>query len=168
MKFVLVVMVMSLAGGCFGQGFFENKERTLIIMKPDGVQRGLIGEVMKRFEDKQYKLVGLKIIMPTRKLLEQHYAVHKEKFFFNTLIEYMMGGPLIPMVWEGYNVVDTGRKIIGLTQPSLSAVGTIRGDYAINVNYTIVHGAHSIEEAKAEINLWFKKDDFVTYNVLEC
>lgn len=105
---------------------------------------------------------------PTKKLLEQHYAVHKAKFFFNTLIEYMMRGPLMPMVWEGYNVIDTGRKIIGLTDPSLSAVGTIRGDYAINVNHTIVHGSHSIQEAEAEINLWFKKEDFVKHNVLEC
>lgn len=80
----------------------------------------------------------------------------------------MMRGLLIPMIWEGYNVIATGRKIIGLTDPSQSTVGTIRGDYAINVNSTIVHVAHSIEEAEKEINLWFEKEDFVKHNVLEC
>ncbi|VEU44507.1 unnamed protein product [Pseudo-nitzschia multistriata] len=130
-------------------------EQTYIMIKPDGVQRGLIGEIIKRFEQKGYKLVAMKLTSPTKEHMENHYADLKEKKFFPGLIEYMTSGPVCAMVWEGKNVVLEGRKMLGATMPSESAMGTIRGDFCIEVGRNICHGSDAVESAKHEIAMWF-------------
>ncbi|KAI3365363.1 hypothetical protein L3Q82_010453, partial [Scortum barcoo] len=138
-------------------------ERTFLAIKPDGVQRGLIGDIIKRFESKGFKLVGLKMLHASGELLQQHYADLKERPFFPSLIEYMSSGPVVAMVWEGKGVVKTGRVMLGETNPADSKPGTIRGDFCIDVSKNIIHGSDSEESAKKEISLWFKDDELVSY-----
>lgn len=107
-------------------------------------------------------------LQPVRATLEQHYAHVSKEPFFSGLIDFMMSGPIIPMVWEGYNVVANGRKIIGLTDPSASPVGTIRGDFGVHIGQTVVHGAHSLDAARKEIALWFKDSEFVNNTISDC
>lgn len=134
-------------------------ERTFIMIKPDGVQRGLVGRIITRFEEKGFKLVGLKLAQPTKEQFEAHYADLKEKPFFPGLLSYMMLGPVCQMVWEGTNVVLTGRKMLGATKPFDSSPGTIRGDFAIDVGRNIIHGSDAVESANHEIGLWFKQEE---------
>lgn len=131
------------------------RERTYIMVKPDGVQRHLVGEIIKRFETKGYKLVALKLARPSREHLELHYADLAGKPFFAGLINYMASGPVTAMVWEGSNVVLEGRKMLGATKPSESALGTIRGDFCVEVGRNVCHGSDSVESANKEIALWF-------------
>ncbi|KAF8058308.1 NDPK1 [Scenedesmus sp. PABB004] len=133
-------------------------ERSYIMIKPDGVQRGLVGEVIKRFEQRGYKLVGLKMLNVERSLAEKHYADLSSKPFFGALVDYIVSGPVVAMVWEGRNVVLTGRKMIGATNPQASEPGTIRGDYAIEVGRNVIHGSDSVENAQKEIALWFGEE----------
>ncbi len=135
--------------------FSGNMERTYIMIKPDGVQRGLIGEIIGRFEKKGFKLIGLKIQNASRELLERHYADLSTKKFFPGLISYMSSGPVCCMVWEGAGAVKTGRVMLGATRPAESAPGTIRGDLCIDVGRNICHGSDAVESAEAEIALWF-------------
>ncbi|KAK1745971.1 nucleoside diphosphate kinase [Skeletonema marinoi] len=130
-------------------------ERTYIMIKPDGVQRGLIGEIIKRFEQKGFKLVAMKLTSPGKAHMEEHYADLAGKKFFPGLISYMTSGPVCCMVWEGAGVVATGRKMLGATMPSESAPGTIRGDYCIEVGRNICHGSDAVDSANKEIALWF-------------
>jgi nucleoside-diphosphate kinase len=130
-------------------------ERTYIMIKPDGVQRGLIGKIIARFEEKGFKLQAMKLASPPRSLLESHYADLSTKKFFPGLIDYMMSGPVCCMVWEGEGAVKTGRVMLGATKPSDSAPGTIRGDYCLTVGRNICHGSDSVENAEGEIALWF-------------
>ncbi|EEC47360.1 nucleoside diphosphate kinase 2 [Phaeodactylum tricornutum CCAP 1055/1] len=130
-------------------------ERTYIMIKPDGVQRGLIGEIIKRFEAKGFKLVAMKLTAPGKEHLEKHYEDLKDKKFFPGLIAYMTSGPVCAMVWEGKGAVKEGRKMLGATMPSESAMGTIRGDFCIEVGRNICHGSDAVESANAEIALWF-------------
>ncbi|KAI8809264.1 nucleoside diphosphate kinase [Cladochytrium replicatum] len=130
-------------------------ERTYIMVKPDGVERGLVGEIIKRFENKGYRLVALKLIKPTRALLEQHYSDLSSKSFFPKLIEYMSSGPVVGMVWQGKEVVKTGRVLLGATNPLASAPGTIRGDFCVDVGKNLCHGSDAVESAEKEIALWF-------------
>lgn len=130
-------------------------ERTYIMIKPDGVQRGLVGEIIARFEKKGFKLVGLKLFSPARELLEAHYADLAGRSFFPGLIDYMNSGPVCCMVWQGLNAVKTGRTMLGATKPSDSAPGTIRGDFALDVGRNICHGSDTVENAEHEITLWF-------------
>jgi len=125
------------------------------MIKPDGVQRGLVGEIIKRFEAKGYKLVAMKLTSPGKAHMEQHYQDLSSKKFFNGLITYMCSGPVIAMVWEGANAVTEGRKMLGATLPSDSAMGTIRGDFCIEVGRNICHGSDSVDSANAEIAHWF-------------
>ncbi|CAK9048022.1 Nucleoside diphosphate kinase (NDK) (NDP kinase) (Abnormal wing disks protein) (Killer of prune protein), partial [Durusdinium trenchii] len=131
------------------------REQTYIMIKPDGVMRGLTGKIIQRFEEKGFKLVGLKMMTPSKEHLEKHYADLSSKPFFPSLIEYMQMGPVVCMVWEGDNVVKTGRVMLGETNPAASLPGTIRGDYCITVGRNICHGSDAVESAKAEIALWF-------------
>ena len=131
------------------------EERTYIMIKPDGVQRALVGEVMERFENKGYKMCALKQMLPTRDHLEQHYADLSSKKFFPSLIDYMASGPVVCMVWEGLNAVKEGRKILGATRPADSLPGTIRGDLCIDVGRNACHGSDAVESAAHEIGLWF-------------
>ena len=131
------------------------REQTYIMIKPDGVQRGLVGEIIRRFEEKGFKLVALKMMSPSEDHLKKHYADLATKKFFPGLIKYMMMGPVVCMVWEGAGVVKTGRKMLGATNPADSEPGTIRGDLCIDVGRNICHGSDSVEAAQAEIALWF-------------
>ncbi|KAI0913286.1 nucleoside diphosphate kinase [Ustulina deusta] len=131
-------------------------ERTFIAIKPDGVQRGLVGPIISRFENRGYKLVAIKLVAPGKAHLEQHYADLKDKPFFAGLVEYMNSGPICAMVWEGRDAVKTGRTLLGATNPLASLPGTIRGDFAIDVGRNVCHGSDSVENAEKEIALWFK------------
>ncbi|MBD1827353.1 nucleoside-diphosphate kinase [Microcoleus vaginatus GB1-A2] len=134
-------------------------ERTFLAIKPDGVQRGLVGEIIGRFEAKGFKLVGMKLMTASRELAEQHYGVHKERPFFAGLVDFITSGPIVAMVWEGDGVVASARKMIGATNPLNSEPGTIRGDLAVNVGRNIIHGSDAVETAHQEISLWFKEEE---------
>ncbi len=138
-------------------------ERTFLAVKPDGVQRHLIGEIIRRYETKGFKLVGLKLLQPTRELAESHYAVHKERPFFAGLVDFITSGPVVAMVWEGDGVVASARKIIGATNPLTAESGTIRGDYGVTIGRNIIHGSDAIETAQTEIALWFKTEELVEW-----
>ncbi|XP_041818162.1 nucleoside diphosphate kinase A-like [Chelmon rostratus] len=138
-------------------------ERTFIAIKPDGVQRGIIGDIIKRFEMKGFKLVGIKMLQASDDLLKQHYADLKERPFFPILISYMSSGPVVAMVWEGKEVVKTGRVMLGETNPAASLPGTIRGDFCIDVTKNIIHGSDSVASANKEISLWFTAEELVSY-----
>ncbi|XP_021829388.1 uncharacterized protein LOC110769669 isoform X2 [Prunus avium] len=138
-------------------------ERTFIAIKPDGVQRGLIAEIISRFERKGFKLVGIKVVIPTKDFAQKHYHDLKERPFFNGLCDFLSSGPVIGMVWEGEGVIKYGRKLIGATDPQKSEPGTIRGDLAVVVGRNIIHGSDGPETAKDEINLWFKPNELVSY-----
>lgn len=143
----------------------KNQERSFIMIKPDGVQRGLVSKIIKRFEERGYKLVAMKMIQASQQLLEEHYKDLKEKAFFPGLIKYMQSGPVVPMVFEGTDIVATGRNMLGKTKPLESNPGTIRGDFCIDVGRNIVHGSDSVESAQREINLWFKKEEICEYKL---
>jgi len=134
-------------------------ERTLILVKPDGVARGLVGEITKRFEHRGFKPVGIKMLLPTKALLEQHYEEHKGKKFYDSLLAFTESGPVVAMVWEGFGVIAVGRKMLGATDPAKCESGTIRGDYAISTGRNVVHGSDSEKSAKREIDLWFRPDE---------
>jgi len=133
-------------------------ERTFIMIKPDGVQRGLVGETVRRFEAKGFTLVGLKMMSVSKELAEQHYDVHKERPFFGSLIEFITSGPVVAMVWQGEGVVASSRMMIGATNPLTADLGTIRGDFGVNVGRNLIHGSDAIETAVREISLWFGDD----------
>ncbi|KAL7471530.1 hypothetical protein ACHAXS_011914 [Conticribra weissflogii] len=125
------------------------------MIKPDGVQRQLVGEIIRRFEAKGYKLIAMKLTSPGKEHMEAHYSDLASKKFFPGLIAYMTSGPVVAMVWEGANVVKEGRKMLGATMPSESACGTIRGDFCIEVGRNVCHGSDSVESAEKEIAHWF-------------
>lgn len=133
----------------------KQRERTFIMVKPDGVQRGLVGEIISRFEKKGFKLVAMKMDAPGKEHFEKHYSDLSSKPFFGGLVAYASSGPVVAMVWEGNNAVVTGRKMLGATRPDDSAPGTIRGDFAIDVGRNIIHGSDSVDSANKEIGLWF-------------
>ncbi|KAJ2917601.1 hypothetical protein MD484_g2828, partial [Candolleomyces efflorescens] len=130
-------------------------ERTYIMIKPDGVQRGLVGKIITRFEERGYKLIAMKLVQSTEEHLEKHYADLKGKPFFPGLVKYMASGPVVAMVWQGLDAVKTGRVMLGATNPLASPIGSIRGDYALAVGRNICHGSDSVESAEKEIALWF-------------
>lgn len=130
-------------------------ERTYIMVKPDGVQRGLVGEIISRFERKGFYLKGLKLFNCPEELAKEHYGDLKEKPFFPDLVGYICSGPVVAMVWEGKGVVKSARKLIGATNPLESEPGTIRGDFAVEVGRNVIHGSDSIENGEREIGLWF-------------
>jgi nucleoside-diphosphate kinase len=138
-------------------------ERTFIAIKPDGVQRGLVGEIIRRFETKGFTLVGLKFLKVSKELAEQHYGVHRERPFFGSLVEFITSSPVVAMVWEGDGVVASARKIIGATNPLTSEPGTIRGDFGINIGRNLIHGSDAPETAQQEIALWFKDEELVNW-----
>jgi len=138
-------------------------ERTFIMIKPDGVARGLVAKIIKRFEQRGYKLVGMKFMKASEELLKQHYGDLATKPFFNGLVEFIGSGPVCPMVWEGKDVVKQGRQMMGETNPLASKPGSIRGDYSIDIGRNIIHGSDSVDSAKKEINLWFKEEELVSW-----
>ncbi|EEB07780.1 nucleoside diphosphate kinase Ndk1 [Schizosaccharomyces japonicus yFS275] len=138
-------------------------EQTFIAIKPDAVQRGLIGAIISRFEVKGYTLRAMKLIVPSRQLAEEHYAEHKGKPFFEPLVSFLTSGPVCAMIWEGKEVVKTGRVMLGATNPLASAPGTIRGDYGVDVGRNVCHGSDSVESAKREIALWFEPSEVLSF-----
>ena len=134
-------------------------ERTFIMIKPDGVQRGLVGQIIARFEAKGFFLVAMKMKTASEDLLKKHYEDLAGKAFFAGLVKYMQSGPVVAMVWEGKDAVVSGRKMLGATKPLDSAPGTIRGDFCIDVGRNIIHGSDAVESAKKEIALWFNEDE---------
>ncbi len=132
-------------------------ERSFIMIKPDGVQRGLVGAIIGKFETKGFTLVGLKQMSVSRELAESHYAVHKERPFFKGLVDYIISAPVVAMVWEGDGVIASARKLIGATNPLEAEPGTIRGDYGITIGRNIIHGSDAPETAQSEIKLWFNE-----------
>jgi len=143
------------------------QERTYIMIKPDGVQRGLVGTIISRFENRGYKLIALKMLSPSQELLENHYEDLKSRKFFPSLISYMLMGPVVAMVWQGTAAVVTGRKIVGATNPLDSAPGSIRGDYCIETGRNIIHGSDSVENAEKEIKLWFTESEIQSWTKAE-
>lgn len=142
---------------------FYIRPRLKLQIKPDGIQRGIVGNIISRFETKGYKLSAMKTRLATKELLEQHYKDLVDKPFFPKLRDYMLSGPVVSMVWEGKEAVSTGRKMLGATNPLESAPGTIRGDFCIEVGRNICHGSDSVENAEIEIGLWFEKDEVMDW-----
>jgi nucleoside-diphosphate kinase len=140
-------------------------ERTLIIVKPEGVQRGLIGNVLTRFERRGLKLVGLKLIQITPELAEQHYGVHKGKPFYTGLVKHITSGPVVVGVIEGPKAISVVRTTMGATNAAEALPGTIRGDYGLEIGFNIVHGSDGPETAVQEINLFFKPEELVEYTL---
>ena len=142
-------------------------QRTLILLKPDCVQRRLIGAVVQRFEQKGLRLLGLKFVQATRDLAEKHYAVHKGKPFYESLLSFLTSGPTVAMVWEGREAVAVCRTLMGATDGAKSPGGTIRGDFALSVQNNLVHGSDSPENAALEIALWFTPAELVRYTTTD-
>lgn len=138
-------------------------ERTLIIVKPDGVQRGLIGSVISRFERRGLRLIGMKFIRISRELASRHYAVHRGKPFYEPLLDYITSGPVVVMVWEGPEAIAVARNTMGSTRPAEAAPGTIRGDFGVEVGRNIVHGSDGVETAAFETDLFFSDDELVSW-----
>lgn len=140
-------------------------ERTFIAIKPDGVQRQLVGEIIARFEKKGFKLVALKLVHVTKEHAEKHYSDLSSKPFFAGLVNYIISSPVVAMVWEGLDAVKTGRVLLGATRPQDSAPGTIRGDLCVHVGRNIIHGSDSVESAEKEIALWFTPAELVDWKL---
>ena len=139
-------------------------ERTLVLVKPDGVQRLLAGRIIARYEERGLKIVGLKLVQVDRELAERHYAIHREKPFFGGLVDFITSGPLVALALEGPNAIVIVRAINGATRPHEAAPGTIRGDFAIETAQNIVHASDSAETAAFELDLWFAPDELHEYD----
>ncbi|MEW5987628.1 MAG: nucleoside-diphosphate kinase [Chloroflexota bacterium] len=138
-------------------------ERTLILVKPDGVQRGLMGQIIDRFERRGLKLVAMKFLQMSQELAACHYAVHRERPFYKGLVEYITSGPVVAMVWEGKEAIAAARATMGPTKPVTAAPGTIRGDFGMEIGRNLVHGSDSAENADYEINLFFEPSELVAW-----
>ncbi|MFO1540515.1 MAG: nucleoside-diphosphate kinase [Chloroflexota bacterium] len=138
-------------------------EQTLILIKPDGVQRQLVGRILDRYEQRGLKIVGLKLVHVDRALAEAHYAVHRERPFFGALVDFIVSSPLVAIAVEGLNAVAVCRAINGATRPHEAAPGTIRGDFALETGQNLVHASDSVENAQGELALWFRPGEIVDY-----
>ena len=138
-------------------------ERTLVLLKPDCVQRRLVGSIMQRFEQKGLRLAAMKLVQASQQLAAQHYAVHKERPFYPSLLKFLTSGPTIAVVLEGREAVAVVRGLMGPTDGVKAPPGTIRGDHAISVQNNLIHGSDSVDNAKMEIALWFKEEELVNY-----
>ena len=138
-------------------------ERTLVLIKPDGVQRLLVGRILARFEERGLKVAGLKLVRVERAFAEQHYAVHRGKPFFEGLLDFITSGPLVALALDGPNAIAVVRSMVGATRPHEAAAGTIRGDLAVETAQNLVHASDGAETAAAELALWFAPDELVAY-----
>ena len=138
-------------------------ERTLILVKPDGVQRGLMGEIIARFERRGLKLIGMKFLQMSEELAHKHYGVHKERPFFNDLVSYITSGPVVAMVWEGNDAIAAARATIGATKPVEANPGTIRGDFGMEIGRNLVHGSDSPENGVIEASTFFSDEELVSW-----
>jgi nucleoside-diphosphate kinase len=139
-------------------------QQTLILLKPDCVQRRLVGAIIERFERKGLRLAGLKLLQVGRDLAEKHYAVHKGKPFYDSLLQFLASGPTVAMVWQGREAVTAARNLIGATDGIKAPPGTIRGDFALSVQNNLIHGSDSAENAALEISLWFQPSELVNFS----
>ncbi len=137
-------------------------QRTLVLVKPDGVQRGLVGEIVSRLERKGLRIAALKMLRMDRGMAEQHYDVHRDRPFFSSVVEFIASGPVVAAVIEGDNAVDVVRQTMGETDPLKAAPGTIRGDFGLEIEQNLVHGSDSVETARKEIPLFFTDDEIVS------
>ena len=142
-------------------------QKTLILLKPDCIHRRLVGAVLERFEKKGLRIAAMKLVQASRGLAEQHYAVHKGKPFYDSLLQFLTSGPTVALVLEGREAVVVARTLIGATDGVKSPPGTIRGDYALSVQNNLIHGSDSPENAAAEINLWFRAEELVGYHPVD-
>ena len=140
-------------------------QRTFLAIKPDGVQRGLVGKVISCLEEKGFKLVAMKFMLVGNDLACTHYAEHKDKPFFKGLVSFITSGPIVAMVWEGKDAINTVRKMMGKTNPLEAEIGTIRGDFAIDIGRNVVHGSDSEGSAKKEVSLFFKEEEIVNWKI---
>jgi nucleoside-diphosphate kinase len=138
-------------------------QQTLILLKPDCVQRRLIGTIIQRFEQKGLRLAALKLVQASKKIAEEHYAVHKGKPFYDSLLQFITAGPTVAMVWEGREAVTVARTLMGATDGTKAPPATIRGDFALSVQNNLVHGSDSPENAAKEIAIWFRPEELVSY-----
>ncbi|CAL8285117.1 unnamed protein product [Boreogadus saida] len=143
--------------------FTGGVERTLVAVKPDGVQRRYVGQIIQRFEKRGFKLVGLKMLQASDGLLSQHYRELVKKPFYPNLVDYMTSGPVVAMVWEGLNVVQSSRRMVGPTNPAEAPAGTVRGDLSLHVSRNVVHASDSVEGAEREIQLWFEGKELLNW-----
>ncbi len=142
-------------------------QKTLILLKPDCVQRRLVGTIIARFEQKGLRLAGLKLVHASRELAEKHYDVHKDKPFYESLLQFLTSGPTVAMVWEGREAVAVARTLMGPTDGTKAAPATIRGDFALSIQNNLVHGSDSPENAEKEIALWFQPEEIVSYQPVD-
>jgi nucleoside-diphosphate kinase len=138
-------------------------ERTLILVKPDGVQRGLCGEIIARFEQRGLKLVGMKFLKMSEDLASRHYAIHQGKPFYESLVEYITSAPVVAMVWEGNKAIEAARATMGVTNPVEALPGTIRGDFGMEIGRNLVHGSDSPENGEKEVSLFFDQEELVEW-----
>jgi nucleoside-diphosphate kinase len=138
-------------------------EREFVMVKPDGVQRALVGEIISRIEKAGLKIIALKFLIVDRERAERHYAVHKGKSFYEGLIDYITSGPIVAMVIEGLNAVKHTRRLVGATDPNNAAPGSIRGDFGLTIERNIIHAADSVENAKIEYSIYFEEDELINY-----
>jgi nucleoside-diphosphate kinase len=139
-------------------------EKTLILVKPDGVQRGLVGEIIGRFERRGLKLSALKFLQMSPELAETHYAIHKDRPFYNSLVDYITSGPVVAMVWQGKDAIAAARATMGATNPVEAAPGTIRGDFGMEIGRNLAHGSDSPENAVKEVTLFFDASELVDWS----
>lgn len=140
-------------------------EKTFLMIKPDGVQRNLVGAIVGRLENKGFRIAGAKLMQVSEELAKTHYQEHEEKPFFGELVDFITSGPVFAMVLEGDNVIDTARLAVGATNPQQAAPGTIRGDYGLTVGKNIIHGSDSKESAEREISLFFDENEILDYKL---
>ena len=138
-------------------------ERSLVLIKPDGVQRGLTGTIIARLEERGLKLVALKMLHLDKALARRHYAIHQDKPFFNDLVDYISSAPIVAAVFDGEQTVSAARKIMGATDPAQAEAGTIRGDFGLDIEHNTVHGSDAVETATEEIKLFFSQNEIVSY-----
>jgi nucleoside-diphosphate kinase len=141
--------------------------QTLVLLKPDAVHRHLVGEILRRFEHKGLRIVAMKIMHAGTELASKHYAVHKDKPFYGSLLSFLTSGPMVAMVMDGREAINVVRNLIGATDGAKAAPGTIRGDYALSVQNNLIHGSDSPENAATEIALWFKPEELVNYQTVD-
>ena len=139
------------------------KEKTFVMIKPDAVQRGIVGEIISRFEKKGIKIVEMKMLSVDRELAEKHYGIHKGKTFFEPTVEYITSSPVVAFILEGNNVIEMVRTMMGKTDPQKAELGTIRGDFGQFIGRNIIHGSDGADTAEFEINLWFKQEEISKY-----
>ena len=138
-------------------------ERSLVLIKPDAMQRGLVGTIITRLEERGLKLVALKMIHLDKALAKRHYAIHKDKPFFNSLVNYISSTPIVAAIFEGERAVEVARKAMGVTDPTKAEAGTIRGDFGLDIERNTIHGSDSVETAEGEIKLFFAEDEVFNY-----